>query len=164
VALCRYGGIMTAMAQGWQRLRVVRRVQESDTIVSLNLVAEDGATLPAFLPGQFLTFRIKTPDGRAVPRNYSLSSDPADLTHYRISVRKEPGGLGADHMHNAMPAGAAIEATGPKGHFTLDRTSTRPSLLLAGGIGITPLLSMAHALAADPSRPTFLFHAVKNAL
>ncbi len=154
---------MTALEQGWRRLRVLRRVQESDTVVSLHLVVEDGATLPAFMPGQFLTFRIMTSDGKAVPRNYSLSSDPADLTHYRISVRREPGGLGADHMHHAMVEGATVEATGPKGHFMLDPTSVRPVVLLAGGIGITPLLSMAHALAKDPSRPAWLLHAVQNA-
>ncbi len=153
---------MAALTQGWRRLRVTRRVQESSTVVSLHLAAEDGLALAGFMPGQFLTFRVITPDGKAVPRNYSLSSDPTDLTHYRISVRKEPGGLGAKHMHDAMPVGATIKATGPKGHFTLDRTSTRPALLLAGGIGITPLLSMARALAADPSRPTWLVHAVRN--
>jgi uncharacterized protein len=154
---------MTEQAQGWRRLHVLRRVQESDAVVSLHLVAEDGATLPAFMPGQFLTFRIITPDSKAVPRNYSLSSDPADLTHYRISIRRAQGGLGASHMHDAMVEGATIDAAGPKGHFILDQTSARPVLLLAGGIGITPLLSMTHALAKDPSRPTWLVHAVQNA-
>jgi uncharacterized protein len=154
---------MTAGAQGWRRLRVMRRVQESDRVVSLHLVAQDGTALPAFIPGQFLTFRIMTPDGKAVPRNYSLSSDAADLMHYRISVRREPGGFGSAHMHDAMSVGATIEATGPKGQFTLDRISARPVLLLAGGIGITPLLSMVHALAANPSRPGWLVHAVRNA-
>jgi uncharacterized protein len=154
---------MTARAQGWRRLRVTRRVRESDRVISLHLAAEDGTALPAFTPGEFLTFRITTADGKAVPRNYSLSSDPADLTHYRISVRKEPGGLGAAHMHDAMPVGATIEATDPKGHFILDQTSARPVLLLAGGIGITPLLSMAHSLAADPSRPAWLIHTGRNA-
>jgi uncharacterized protein len=154
---------MTALAHGWRRLRVMRRVRESDTVVSLHLVSEDGTDLPAFIPGQFLTFRITTPYGKAVPRSYSLSSDPADLTQYRISVRREPGGFGSAHVHDAMPVGATIEATGPKGQFMLDRISARPVLLLAGGIGITPLLSMAHALAADPSRPAWLVHAGRNA-
>jgi uncharacterized protein len=161
--LHQHGSIMTALVNGWRRLRVLRRVQESDTLVSLHLVAQDGTALPVFIAGQFLTFRVMTPEGKGVPRNYSLSSDPADLTHYRISVRKEPGGLGAMHMHDAMPVGATIEATGPKGQFTLDRIQARPVLLLAGGIGITPLLSMAHALAAEPSRPTWLIHAGRNA-
>jgi uncharacterized protein len=154
---------MTALAHGRRRLRVMRRVQESDTVMSLHLVSDDGTALPAFIPGQFLTFRVMTPEGNAVPRNYSLSSDPADLTHYRISVRREPGGFGSAHMHDAMSVGATIEATGPKGQFTFDRISARPVLLLAGGIGITPLLSMAHALAANPSRPGWLVHAVRNA-
>jgi uncharacterized protein len=139
-------------------MRVVRRVQESDTVVSLHLVADDGSKLDNFVPGQFLTFRITKPDGRVIPRNYSLSSDPADLTQYRVSVRKETGGFGAMHMHDFMPEGAVIETSGPKGRFLLDKASARPVLLLAGGIGITPLLSMAHALAADQTRPTWLIH------
>ncbi len=138
--------------QGWRRLSVVRRIQETEEIVSLHLAAADGAPLAPFLPGQFLTFRIVEPGGRAAPRSYSISSDPADLSQYRISVRRHPGGMGSSHMREAMPVGATIEATGPKGRFVLDGTTQRPAILLAGGIGVTPLTAMAHALARSGRR------------
>ncbi len=153
---------MTQERPGWRNLEVAKRVVESHDVVSLHLVSTDGTALPPFLPGQFLTFRVPGREGRPVPRNYSISSDPADLSHYRISVKREPDGIGSGHMHDAMAVGASIEATGPKGDFILDRASAHPVLLLAGGIGITPLLAMAHALARDGNRPVFLFHACRD--
>lgn len=152
---------MSAEGRGWRRYRVARRVVECESVTSLHLAAEDGAALPAILPGQFLTFRIPDGEARRAPRNYSLSGDPADPDHLRISVRREPGGLGSTYMH-ALPEGAAIEATGPKGQFSLDLSSRRPVILLAAGIGVTPLLAMAHALAADRARPAWLFHACRS--
>jgi ferredoxin-NADP reductase len=145
--------------QGWRTLRVAHRAMECEKIVSLHLEAADGAALPPFRPGQFLTFRLRDASGRAIPRNYSISSDPQDLSHYRISVRREEHSrVGARHMHGAMPVGATIEATEPKGRFWLDGSSRRPVILLAGGIGITPLMAMAHALARDGGRRSRLVH------
>jgi ferredoxin-NADP reductase len=154
----------------WRPYRVARRVRESATVVSLHLEAADGQLLLPFQPGQFLTFRLPGPDGRPGPRNYSISSDPADLSHYRISVKREqapasrpdlPPGFGSGFMHDQAVVGAIIDGSAPKGQFALDQASSRPVLLLAGGIGITPLLSMAHALARA-SRPTWLLHACDN--
>jgi ferredoxin-NADP reductase/ferredoxin len=153
---------MTQERPGWRNLEVAKRVVESRDVVSLHLISADGSSLPPFVPGQFLTFRLPGRAGRPVPRNYSISSDPADLSQYRISVKREPEGMGSGYMHDAMKVGASIEAIGPRGDFGLDPVSTRPVLLLAGGIGITPLLAMAHALARDGSRPVFLFHACRD--
>ena len=133
---------MQAEGGNWRTYRVIRRVRESETVVSLHLVPADGGPLAPFEPGQFLTFRLEAGEGRPVPRNYSISSDPADRTHYRISVRHEPGGFGSGVMHDLMQEGALVAASGPKGRFTPDQASGRAVLLLAGGIGITPLLSM----------------------
>jgi uncharacterized protein len=153
---------MTNERPGWRKLSVARRVIESSDVVSLHLVSADGSALPAFAPGQFLTFRLPGREGRPVPRNYSISSDPADLSHYRISVKREPEGLGSGHIHDAMTVGATVEVTGPKGDFVLNQSSSEPVLLLAGGIGITPLLAMAYALAKEGKRPAFLFHACRD--
>lgn len=147
---------------GWRNLEVAKRVVESRDVVSLHLVSLDGTALPPFAPGQFLTFRVPGRDGRSVPRSYSISSHPADLSYYRISVKREPEGIGSGHIHDGMRVGARIEATGPKGDFILDRASTQPVILLAGGIGVTPLLAMAQALADDANRPAFLFHACRD--
>jgi ferredoxin-NADP reductase/ferredoxin len=150
---------MHAAGGNWRNYKVARRVRESETVVSLHLVAADGSPLAPFEPGQFLTFRLEGADGRPVPRNYSISSDPAERSHYRISVRREPGGFGSGVMHDQMPEGALVEASGPKGRFTPDPASGRAVLLLAGGIGITPLAAMAHALARQGTRPVWLIHA-----
>jgi ferredoxin-NADP reductase/ferredoxin len=147
---------------GGRIFKVVRRVRESEAVVSLHLAPADGGALDSFEPGQFLTFRLDGPDGRPVARNYSISSDPNDLSHYRISVKHEPGGLGSGHMHGRMAPGETIQTTGPKGRFTLDRASRRAVILLAGGIGVTPLTAMAHALAAEGTRPTWLLHACRT--
>ena len=155
---------MQAEGGNWRTYRVIRRVRESETVVSLHLVPADGGPLAPFEPGQFLTFRLEAGEGRPVPRNYSISSDPADRTHYRISVRHEPGGFGSGVMHDLMQEGALVAASGPKGRFTPDQASGRAVLLLAGGIGITPLLSMAHALAREGTRPVWLIHASGNGM
>lgn len=144
---------------GFRDLVVVERRAEGPRVVSLVLTAADGAPLPAFEPGQFLTFRIAGPDGRPVPRNYSLSGDPADRTRYRISVRREADpALGSGHMHERATVGSRLQATGPKGRFVLDGASSRPVILVAEDIGLTPLLAMARALAAAGDRPALLIH------
>jgi ferredoxin-NADP reductase len=158
-------------AQRWHGYRIARRVAESDNVVSLHLVSENGMPLPAFEAGQFLTFRLKDSNGKPAPRNYSISSDPAERTHLRISVKRElqpacrpelPPGFGSAFMHDHAAEGTVLEASAPKGQFRIDETSTRPVLLLAGGIGITPLLAMAHALSRQPHRPVWLVHASEN--
>jgi ferredoxin-NADP reductase len=153
---------MNERRDGWRRLRVDRRVRESEVITSLHLVPDDATPLPAFAPGQFLTFRIPDGKGGHQPRNYSLSGDPADAGRWRISVKREPGGLGSGYMHDAMAVGAIVEALGPKGRFTLAEGSRRPVILLAGGVGITPLLAMAHRLASDGKRAATIVHACEN--
>jgi ferredoxin-NADP reductase len=148
-------------------LTVARRVAETEDVTSLYLAAADGGALPAWKAGQFLTFRIPARDSGTRPRNYSLSGDPADRTHYRISVHRArppadrsglPDGLGSTFMHEEARTGVTLEALPPRGEFVLDERSDRPVILLAGGIGITPLVSMAHALAQGPGRRAWLFH------
>lgn len=154
----------------WRRYRVIERRIESETVTSLHLAADDGSALMPFRAGQFLTFRLPGPDGRHVARNYSLSSDPENVSSYRISVKREPcpagrpdlpPGFGSTFMHVDAVVGTILEGSVPKGQFQLDEASTRPVLLLAGGIGITPLLAMAHVLAGS-ARPVSLIHACEN--
>jgi ferredoxin-NADP reductase len=141
-------------------------------VVSLQLVDAGGQPLPAYRPGQFLTFKIPTAGGRSVPRNYSLSGDPADGAHYRISVKREAApagrpdltdGAGSSFIHDDAVEGAILHALMPRGDFVLAEGSHRPVLLLAGGIGITPLAAMAHVLARQRKRPTYLIHACDSA-
>lgn len=150
---------MAGEGGGFRDLVVLARRREGERVVSLDLGPADGGPLAPFEPGQFLTFRIPGPEGRAVPRNYSLSGDPADGGRYRISVRREaPPALGSGFVHDRAEVGTRLAASGPKGRFVLDRASRRPVILVAEDIGLTPLLAMAQALAADPGRRTLLVH------
>lgn len=156
---------------GWRGFRrfVVRRIQpESSIISSFYLEPADGGPLPTYLPGQYLTIRMPTPDHSTTMRNYSLSGQPG-LSHFRISVKNErssspssPDGYVSHQLHTAIKVGAELEVGPPCGEFTFDvaSSSMRPQVFIAGGIGITPLLCMAEAaLRHTPDRKIVLIHA-----
>ncbi len=135
----------------WLPYTVTNVIKESEVISSFYLEAH-GHQPAKFVPGQFLT--VKAPiNGRDHIRTYTLSSAPADA-HYRISVKREtspdtdiPAGLFSNHLHGNVQIGDILYAKAPCGAFTFDAVETRPAVLLAGGVGITPMVSMAkHAL------------------
>jgi ferredoxin-NADP reductase/ferredoxin len=152
-----------------RRYRVVRKVRESDTITSFYLEAADGRPLDPFEAGQFLTFQVAVPGGeRPEIREYSLSSPSQDLDFYRITVKREPPpadqahlppGVVSTHLHDAVEVGHELDAYAPRGHFVLDPDSKRPVVLLSGGVGLTPTVSMLHALAAACNREAWFIHA-----
>jgi len=113
-----------------------------------NAFAADGA-LPAYRAGQFLTLRVPGLGDPAPVRTYSLSGNP-DGGRYRISVKREPGGLASPHLHAHLHRDDRIEVAAPRGDFVLDDGSG-PVLLISAGIGQTPLLGMLHRLASDHS-------------
>ncbi len=148
---------------GFRRLQVVQRVAESADVVSLRLGAPDGGALPVPAPGQYLTLRLDQSDGGgpSLTRSYSLSGRPGP-DGYRISVKREPGGLGSGRVHDGLPVGATVEAAAPRGSFTL-AAGQRPVLLISAGIGVTPVLAMLHALAAAGStRQVWWLHGTRN--
>ncbi|WP_435034173.1 pyridoxamine 5'-phosphate oxidase family protein [Pseudomonas neuropathica] len=127
-----------ALGNQWRPLRVAKIEAESRSIRSIYLEPTDGAGLPVFLAGQHLPLRF-TIDGEVHIRTYSLSSAPSD-GFYRISVKRE--GLISSHLHEQIRVGDVLEARAPQGHFTVAPLERRPLVLLAAGVGITPLLSM----------------------
>lgn len=147
------------MADPFRRFRVALKQPESSTITSFYLEPEDGGPLWDARPGQYLTLRI--PGDAPVLRTYSLSCAVDAPTHHRISVKREAQGKGSGWLHDHVGEGDVIEIAAPRGGFVLDEDSSRPVLLLAGGVGLTPLLSMAHRLAAGNRRVWFI-HAVEN--
>lgn len=148
------------MADPFRRFRLAARRPESACITSFHLVPEDGGPLWDMRPGQYLTLRIPAPSG-PVLRTYSLSALSEGRDHHRISVKREPHGLGSGWLHDHLAEGDAIEIAAPRGSFVLDETSTRPVLLLAGGVGVTPLLAMLHRLAQG-TRRVFFVQAAEN--
>lgn len=116
-----------------------------------------------FLAGQHLPLRF-TIDGEVHIRTYSLSSAPSD-GFYRISVKRE--GLISSHLHEQIRVGDVLEARAPQGHFTVAPLEQRPLVLLAAGVGITPLLSMLRevvyqGLRTRGIRPTLLLQSSRS--
>lgn len=156
--------------RGFRQLKVTARTRESRTISSFQLQPLHPDDWRDFEPGQFLVFRIPADNERGyVLRNYSVSSSPARTGSYRISVKREaastagvPDGLSSCYLHDHIQVGDILVAEGPRGEFRLDRTSSRPIVLLSGGVGLTPLVSMFHVLATQTERRTYFIHACDN--
>lgn len=158
----------------WSGLRtfvVKQKVVEDaeQTVCSFHLVPEDGKPLPPFLPGQFLTFQLDIPGAAKTVRCYSLSDAPrADA--YRVSIKRVPApasqnvppGRSSNYFHDRVVVGSRLQVRAPSGHFHLDRGDA-PVVLIGGGIGITPMLSMANwALTEQPGREVWLFYGVRH--
>ncbi|MEP3347385.1 MAG: NO-inducible flavohemoprotein [Litoreibacter sp.] len=156
---------------GFRSFRVTKRVQESSLVTSFYLEPQDGGSLPEYLPGQYLTVRVPTPDGHTTMRNYSLS-DLSTKKLFRISVKHEQGRVGAqpvgyvsNYLHTLVKEGGTLEVGPPCGEFVLKagKDSEKPLVFLAGGIGVTPLLSMiSSALDEDAERSAIFVHACLN--
>lgn len=155
---------------GWaefKSFRVTRKEKESDIITSFYLVPADGGLLPSFKPGQYITVRVPSPCGHTTMRNYSLSDKPGQ-DYLRISVKRETGpkadtpkGYVSNLLHDSFEVESTVEIAPPCGEFFLDVTEKheRPLVLMAGGIGITPLYSILKtALEEMPERKIVLIH------
>jgi ferredoxin-NADP reductase/ferredoxin len=97
-------------------------------------------------------------------RTYSLSGDPADTSRWRISVKLEsnPRGRGSSYLHESVAAGDELDIAGPAGEFVCAEESERPVVLLSGGVGVTPMLSMLHRLSSASARRVHFIHACEN--
>jgi len=114
----------------------------------------------AFQPGQFMTVRLQI-EGRDVTRCYSISSSPEATAYMEISVRRQ--GLVSGALHATIRPGTTLQVMGPLGAFVYPAGDSRPLVLIAGGVGITPVASMIrHALATEPSRPVTLLYSARN--
>jgi ferredoxin-NADP reductase len=154
--------------QGFRSFTVVRRADENHTkdICSFYLAPSEPMTLPGFKPGQFLTFQFDLPkesgETRKLQRCYSLSDHP-NSEYYRISVKREPEGVVSNYLHDRIHEGDTLMVKAPSGHFHLIEDPSLPRVLIAGGIGITPMLSILLTLLKQESeRQIWLFYGVRN--
>jgi ferredoxin-NADP reductase len=160
---------------GLRSFRVSRKVFEdvNQTICSFYLVPVDGLPLPPFLPGQFLTFSLdfpkKTGGTESLIRCYSLSDKP-NQDCYRVSIKRVappigvdvPMGRSSNYFHDHISVGSLLQIRAPSGHFHIDE-SDAPIVLIGGGIGITPMLSILNwCIAKESKREIWLFYGVRN--
>ena len=147
---------------GWRDEKefvVAAKVEESDVITSFYLQPSDEVARIDFEPGQYICVVLEI-DGQVVRRNYSLSDAPGKQT-LRISVKREPGGLVSNYLHDQVTVGQRLNLTAPSGEFTLNNNE-RPLFLVTGGVGITPAISMLNS-CVHTGRKIHFIHAANNA-
>lgn len=154
-----------ALRTSWRPFRVTRIENESANIRSFYLEPTDGAGIPAFESGQHLPVRVvPSSDGVEVIRTYSISSAPSDAC-LRISVKRQ--GLVSSYLHDHVRVGSILQARAPQGTFVVDASAHRPLVLLAAGVGVTPLLSMLRHVVYEGqrtrrTRPTYFFQSART--
>jgi ferredoxin-NADP reductase/MOSC domain-containing protein YiiM len=147
---------------GFRPLEVTATHEESRTVRSITLADPDRAQLPPWWPGQSIAVRLSREDTRgALIRNYSLSNWPGS-GKYRISVKREAHGAASTYIHSHVKVGDILEVAAPRGTFFLTDAET-PVILMSAGVGVTPVLSMLHTLAATGSpRQVWWLHAARD--
>lgn len=152
---------------GWRDFVVESVRQESETIRSLVIVPRDGAPVLRHAPGQYLGFLLDLPGYGVLKRNYSISCAPNDRA-YRITVKREeaegrPAGIVSNWLHREAGPGTALRVAPPAGEFFLDATTEAPVVLVSGGVGLTPMLSMLETLVETGARrPVWYIHGALN--
>ena len=153
---------------GYRKFRVARKVVEAPGVVSLHLAPHDRKPLPGYRPGQFVTLQLRpSGDARPLVRCYSLSNVPSP-DHFRITVKKmlapesapaAPPGRASSFVCDLVAEGDLLDVKAPAGNFCADLVRRAPLVLVAGGVGITPLITMLNAVASRGfDREVWLFY------
>jgi ferredoxin-NADP reductase len=156
---------------GVRKFAVAKKVLECADTYSFYLEPHDRRPIAGFKPGQYLTFQLAIPGlGKPLVRCYSLS-DCARPTHYRVTIKRcppppktaHPAGLGSSFFCDVVKPGDILDVKAPAGHFHLDLEKEKPAVLISGGVGITPMIAMAHALIeAGSTRECWFFFGARN--
>lgn len=155
----------SASATDWREFRVTRIEPESSVITSFYLEPVDGAVGAAHRAGQHLPIRLRRAgDSPPLLRTYTISVAPS-APQLRISVRKL--GEGSSHLHDSVKVGDVIDCRPPSGDFIIDTLPTHPVVMIAAGVGITPILAMIGHLVDEGEctgamRPIIFFYAARN--
>lgn len=158
---------------GVRKFRVDEIVPEAEDVCSFYLAPHDGKPLPGYNPGQYLTFQLDVPDqSRTVVRCYSLSDTPLEKDRYRVTIKRmgpppnnldAPPGVSSNYFHGNLKQGDILDCKAPRGNFYLEMAEHTPIVLIGGGIGITPMLSMLRSVALSGSkRETWLFYGARH--
>ncbi len=156
---------------GWEGFRgfiVDKKTVESDVITSFYLKPEDKGEIADFRPGQYISIKLEIDgEGYTHIRQYSLSDAPGK-DYYRISVKREagtpnPDGMVSNYLHDSVEEGDIVKISAPAGDFVLDIDKKTPVVLLSGGVGLTPMMSMLKTVVEmQPERKVTFVHAAAN--
>jgi len=161
-----------AASGGWEGFRaftVVEKKEENADITSFLLRPADGKPILQHEAGHYVAVQVETPYGLTV-RNYTLSCPPGS-DHYRITVKKllpsqdtAPAGDVSTHLHERVKVGDTVSLGVPCGDFTVETKHNKPIVLIGGGVGITPLVSMfEHLMQAEATNPVTMIHCCRDA-
>ncbi|WDE98384.1 NO-inducible flavohemoprotein [Lentisphaera profundi] len=143
---------------GYKEFKVAKKVKESASVTSFYFEAADGTPVISYDAGQYISIKLEIPGEGNIVRNYSLSDWGGESL--RISVKKD--GMFSTHLHNEIKEGDTVKLNAPYGVFKLDSNS-RPIVLVSGGVGLTPMLSMLHKLSkTNSSRSVSFLHGTQN--
>lgn len=142
---------------------ITRREKEANDITSFYLTPSDDRELRPFEAGQHLPIEVQIPGQIGMSkRSYSLSGSANQKDYYRLSIKREYSGLVSNFFHDEIYEGAIIQASNPSGDFIIP-CSQCPLVLVSAGVGITPLLSMLHAVLSEATpRPIWFVHGTRN--
>lgn len=151
-------------------MRVTEVVVQSPTAKTLKLQPLDNAKIPTFQPGQYVTVTVTFADGQRQPRQYSLSDAPG-TPELSITIKKEQRtDLAADKsvsnwIHDNINTGDTLEVSHPYGEFVIDTQTDAPIVMLAAGVGITPMIAgLNHLAKVKPQQAVHLLYAVRSEL
>lgn len=153
---------------GWREFVVRSKQPESDVITSFVLEPVDGQAVINFEPGQYISVAVTVPElGLQQIRQYSLSDAPNGRS-YRISVKREGGndwtrpGYVSTLLHDHVKQGDVLRIAAPYGNFYVDVKAATPVVLISGGVGLTPMISMLNRVLQSPDRQVVFVHGARN--
>ena len=152
------GAAPPTKANRWSgELRVAQIFDETPTIKTFRMVFPGVERLPFdFLPGQFLQVEVPKDDGSKAKRSYTIASSPTQRAYVELTVKREAQGAVSRHLHDKVKPGDLVQVAGPFGHFTFTGSDAESIVLIAGGVGITPMMSVLRYLT-DTAWPGDIF-------
>lgn len=152
-------------AERWEgRLRVARTFVETGAVRTVRLMTEDGGPLPfRWKAGQYVTLALATPTG-PVRRAYTIASSPNQTRFLEITVKREPaGGGGSAYLHDGVEEGQFLSVKGPQGDFTFTGEEADSLVMIAGGVGVTPMMgTLRHLTEVAWRNPVTLIYGVRS--
>ncbi len=139
--------IAASLPSKWKgNLNVGRIIPEAKDVKTFRLVSADGKRRPFdFLPGQFLTFSVSH-EGKPVKRSYTIASSPTQTHYLDVTVKRESNGIVSRLLHDTITEGSELSVSGPSGRFVFTGEQASSIVLIGGGVGITPLMSVVRYL------------------